>query len=236
MRRQTSLERRAGSAQTLYSYTIQARELLDRHNLIVSDVTVEMVAKTIAKRYKVGSGRSKGPSPRERISKALAHAGKLVEYADRRKKDRRLAASISTRSVALLRALADIRVVIRLAITTSLDVVEVLERLKRSELSKDDLTHLIAALKSVLPTTGKSGRPREEIAHVIRGACIAWLRAGRDEKYTWDEASGILKDPLAAFARDFLKCCQLSTPTDNALYCTLRAALPDCREAVRHTR
>jgi hypothetical protein len=195
-----------------------------------------MIAKTIGKRYKLGLKQKKEPSPRERVSKAVTHATKLLEYSERGKKDRRLGAGISTRSASLLRALSDLGVVIRLATATSVDVVAVLDRLKSGGLPKDELAHLIPALESVLQANGKTGRPREELAHVLRGACRAWLRAGRAEKYTWDPYSETLKGPLAAFARDLIDCCQLEAPSDNALYCTLRVALPDCQRSLRRIR
>jgi hypothetical protein len=210
-----------------------ARELLARHGLTVPDSTTEMIAKTIAKRYKLGSRQKKELSPRERLRKAHTHAVKLLEYTERGTKDSRLCASISTRSASLFGALNDLGVVIRLATATSLDVVGILGRLESGGLSKDELTRLIPALRSALPASGRPGRPREDTAHVLRGACIAWLRAGRAQKYTWDEVSGRLKGPLAAFARDLLDCCQLEAPSDNALYCTIRVALRDCQGAIR---
>jgi hypothetical protein len=216
-----------------YNYMVQARELLARHGLSVPDNTTEMIAKTIAKRYSLQSRPRKGePSPRERLKKALTHAERLLEYAKRKIKDRRLRAAISTRSASLRRALDDLAVVIRLATATPLDVVQLLDRVT-SGLSKGELTRLIRALKSALAASGKSGRPPEDATHVLRGACIAWLRAGRAEKYSWDEGSGTLKGPLAKFARDLLRCCRLEPPSDNALYCALRVALPECQASLR---
>jgi hypothetical protein len=188
-----------------------------------------MIAKTIAKRYRSGSIQNKGPSPRTRIRKALAHAEKLLEYTERDTKNRRLAGSVSNRSAALTRMLNDFGVAVWLAtVMPPIDVVAVLEKLESGGLPKGNLTRLIRALKSALPAKGKPGRPREGMAHVLSGACIAWRRAGRPEKCTWDPLSGdqgMVKGPLAAFARDLLACCQLAAQSENALYCALRLEL-----------
>jgi hypothetical protein len=219
----------AWSSQTSYIYTAQARELFDRHRLIVPDKTTEMIAKTIARSYRLASIKNKGPSPRTRIRKALAHAEKLLEYTERDTKSRRLAASVSNRSASLTRILNDFGVAVWLATATPpIDVVAVLEQLEGDGLPKGELTRLIPALKSALPAKGKPGRPREDMAHVLRGACIAWRRAGRPEKCTWDPLSGehgTVKGPLAAFARDLLDRCQLAAQSENALYCALRLEL-----------
>jgi hypothetical protein len=224
--------RPSSSKQPFNTYVVRARELLDRHGLTVPDKTTEMIARTIAKPYKLESKQKKGLSPRERIKKALVHAAKLLEYTERvTTGNQRLRASISRRAVALSKALNDFGVVVWLATATpSIDVVDVLERLKSGWPSKHELMRLILALKSALPANGKPGRPREDTTHVLRGACIAWLRAGRPEKCTWDPTSGdpgTVKGPLAVFARDLLSCCQLAAPSDNALYCALRFALHD---------
>jgi hypothetical protein len=210
-----------------------ARMLLEKHKLTVPDNTTEMIAKTIARRYELELKPKKGPSPRERMKKALAHAAKLLEYTERGTGGRRLHDAISTRSASLHWALSDVGVVIWLATAaTPIDVAEVLDGLT-SRLSKEDLTRLIQALQSTLSETGKSGRPRGETTYVVRGACIAWLRAGHRDKYTWDEFSESLKGPLSEFARELLDYCNLAIPGDNALYCALRVALPDCEELLR---
>jgi hypothetical protein len=227
----------AASRQPFSSYVPCARGLLLRHKLTVPDRTVEMIAKTIADSRKLESRAKPGLSPRARIKKALTHAAKLLEYTQRgTAEDQRLRRSISRRSSSLAQALSNLGVVVWLATaTTPIDVVAVLERLKGGRPSKDELTRLIATLESVLPASGKPGRPREDTTHVLRGACIAWLRAGRADKCTWDVDSETVKGPLAAFARDLLNCCRL-VPSDNAIYCALRYALRDCQGSLRRIR
>jgi len=224
------------TTQTSYDQTARAHELLARHRLSVPENTTEMIAKTIARRYPLQSRRrNTGPSPRERLKKALTHAKKLLEYTERKTLSRRTRAAMSTRSTSLHRALDDVAVVIELATATPQDVVQLLNRVT-SGLSKDELTRLIQALESTLPARGKSGRPPKDATRVLRGACIAWLRAGRVEKYTWDEGSGTLKGPLARFALDLFRCCRLEPPNDNALYCALRVQLSDLQATLRPIR
>lgn len=234
---QVPVERRPPwSSQTSYSYILKASELLARHELVVPGSTTEMIAKTIAKRYSLPSRPRKAElSPRQRLKKALTHAAKLLEYIEGRTTgEKRLRGSISKRSAALSNALNDFGVVVWLATATPpVDVVAVLERLESGCLSKHELTRLISALESTLLANGKTGRPREDMAHVLRGACIAWLRAGRREKCTWDPHSGdpgTVKGPLVEFARDLLDCCQLPARSDAALYSALRFALRCCCE------
>jgi hypothetical protein len=227
---------KASRQQLLANCADLARELLEKHKLTVPEGTTEMIAKTIAKHYNSElRSKNKGPSPRERINKAITHAAKLLQYAKRGIGDRRLQASISVRSASLRQALSDIGVVIWLASSMTIDVAYVLDRLT-SGLSKEELTRLIRALRSALTRTGKSGRPPGETAYVLRAACIAWLRAGRSEKYTWDASSDILKGPLSAFVRELLVYCDLTAPSDNALQCALRVALPDCRASLGRLR
>jgi hypothetical protein len=216
----------------------RARMLFNKHRLVVPASVIEMIAKTIAKRYKLGLR----PSPRKRMIKALAHASRLLEYAERGAKSPRLAASVSKRSASLSRVLSDFDVGARLAMTARIDIDDVLDRINRlnrlkqpqaGRLLKDVLIRLISALKAELSATGKSGRPREETAHVLRGACRAWLLAGRTEKCTWDYYSGTTKGPLAKFARDLLKQCRLEVPEDSALYRALLDGLRSCRGSLR---
>ena len=202
-------------------------ELLSKHRLKVPDGTAETLAKTILKchvlKTRTTSQKAANLPRRKRLSRALTHARKLLEYAQRKPSHRN---SVPNRVRSLRTALDNGEVVMWLALSTPpIDIPTLLTLPDNGSPAKADLEALVRALEHNLSTKGKrTGRRTGRPMTVVVGGCIAWVRAGRRLSYFWYDAKERAGGSLAAFVRDFLKVCGLQM-SEAALHSELRDAV-----------
>lgn len=220
--------------------------LLEKHMLCVPDTTVEMLANTVRKSVVLGPRRApKGdsdPTPRERLRRARQAAQRLLSYATERVSH---STSIATQCKKLRDAINHPTMFVWVPVSVS-NIPELLEKLSplldakvaaaaakpilqavTGELTA--LVHFVAENEKQQGST--TGRPKDWPGTVIRGACIAWLRSGRDaefaaQKGTSGQRQRARADALGNFIRDLLATCGI-TLGDDALRTAVSSAWSD---------
>ncbi len=164
--------------------------------------------------------RSRNTSwPDEERRAAIAHAKALVSYKDAPPRNAATPASRRSRLVASLDKLV---IVVRLtASPTCLDLVVIVNRLRRQSETSDDLRALIDAIEAQDPPK-RTGRPAASYVLLIRGTAFAWIAS--DEGRQLDSNLTVRKDgksvmtgPFPNLLRDVFKCLHVRWPGDEAV-------------------
>lgn len=199
-----------GYLSNLYQPAIEA--LLARFGLAVPDSTLNMLTTTLVTARFPATPRLEGSrSPVPAAKSALAHARKVLAYLQ----DPPARKDSLPKRVASLRAAMRGSDILTLELSQHLRISAAeyacfLESLSRGDPSEDALSGVIEALEKISDPDSNwqsGGRPVSQSTTIIQAACIAWDRAGRTEKYTWNEVSGSLDGALPDFIRGLLCLC-----------------------------
>lgn len=222
----------SGYLSNLYQPAIDA--LLTRFGLAVPDSTLRMLTSTLVTARCQAAPRPEGSrSPVPAAAKALAHARKVLEYVRHppARKD-----SLPKRAASLHAAMLGSGILaFDLSLHLKIPVAEYsdfLDSLLRGDPSADVLSLVIEALEKVSGPDRNwqsVGRPISQTTTVVRAACIAWMRAERAVRFSWDESAERLDGALPDFIRDLLGCCN-GTDTAVAKIERRRPTLPGQRK------
>jgi hypothetical protein len=186
-----------------------ADALLAKHRLSASSETRDMLAKAIMveRTLPAGFGLRKY-SPLPALRSALTNARALLRFAG---KPPSRHVSISTRCAKLAAALRDSELVgltLMLA-EPNFDSLDLLDALDLGIPNAHELRSLIKTLEALDPENLRwiVGRPLGLTTPIIRHGCVAWSRARRVEKYSWNDVNECLSGPLPNFLRDLIACC-----------------------------
>jgi hypothetical protein len=216
---------------SLEKYASPIRDLLERHNLRPVDAAtvVENLAKEIHKSSELPARSKKSETgdqaPRKRLSKARAHAKKLLEY---RQAGISRANPLRTRYASLNEELNHFDVRIVLAIPTPYPYLErLIQCADAGQMTSRQLRALIVFIERALrPAGGRPGRPMQRRAIVVHAACNAWRRSGCVLSRTWNAATDRTDGPLADFIRDLLVLCRLPM-SESALDSAIQKVIPE---------
>lgn len=223
----------SGLLANLYAPAIDS--LLERSSLVVPEGTRDNLVTVVVHARCREHPRTPGSrSPIPASEKALAHATKVRQYLNEppSRKERLVKRAMSLRSALLESEILPLELLLHLnlpedeyfafvdALATGVPSIDVLDRLI------DVLTEIAAPG----PGWQSVGRPISQSTTIIRTACIAWTRAGRTDKFTWNETLDSLDGALPDFIRALLSLCN---GTDEAIINIerRRPSLPNERKA-----
>jgi hypothetical protein len=187
-------------------------ELLARFHLEIPASARDMLTGTLVFARCEATPRSEGSrSPVPSAAKALAHAEKVLGHM--RKRPIR-SASLPKRATSLRAALLGSEILaLELSFHLKLQPDEYGDFLDALRNGKPDEAVLLQVIEALQQVSGPDrtwqsvGRPISRTTTLIRTACIAWIRAERPVRFSWDESAERLDGQLPDFIRGLLRCC-----------------------------